>query len=165
MSMSTDTHLSNREMAIEGYGTTYKGILPDGTATGLMSYNGDTFHHYVDTGKWKNRHAKWERNYDHTPLWYALEILGGNAGNKEMETAEVVYEGTYYESNPMESVGLTKWHHDYHNKMDFRRTVLAGEITLPAPAVFSKYGNIYIEEGYGDEVKQMFEDWAETQSE
>jgi hypothetical protein len=158
--MSTENYLSNREMAIEGYGTTYKGILPDGTATGLMSYDGETFKHYVETGKWKTRHSRWERNYNHTPLWYALEMLGEGAPKDEMNLAEVVYEGTYYEPNPMENVGLDKWHYAYHDKMDFRKKVLAGKIRLPAPAVFTSYGDIYTEAGYGDEVKKIFEEWA-----
>lgn len=154
--------LSDRDMAIEGYGNDYKGVLPDGTVTGVMSYDGRVFKHYVETGGWSHRHEHWEQDYEATPLRSALEIMATNVGSVAMHTDEVVYEGTYYERQPLESVGLTGWRYDYHDKQRFRRLVLGGKIKLPAPAVFSSYGNIYIVEGYGEDVDEMFWEWARS---
>jgi hypothetical protein len=160
--MNNEHKLTDREMAIEGYGTDYKGVLPDGTVTGVMSYNGSVFKHYVKSGKDTWRHKYWERDYEMTPLWYALETLGDGSSNAEMRTAECYYKGVQYSDQPMESVGLSGWKYDYHDKRRFRRLVMQGKVKLPAPAVFSKYHNIYIEAGHEAEVLDLYANWAET---
>ncbi len=153
--------LTDREFAIEGYGTDYKGVLPDGTVTGIMSYDGKVFKHYVETGEGMWGHQFWERDYEGTPLRTALELLAVGESASAMKTDEVSYRGTFYESSEMESVGLSGWRYDYHDKKRFKRLVLSGEINLPAPAVFSQYGNIYIEEGYAEEVENIYWSWIE----
>lgn len=162
--MNEEDKLSDRDMAIEGYGQDYKGVLPDGTVTGVMSYDGRVFNHYVKTGCWSHRHEHWEQDYEATPLRSALEILATNVGHPAMKTDEVSYEGEYYSSQPMESCKMSGWRYDYHDKQRFRRLVLQGEVTLPAPAVFSKYGNIYIEAGYEEKVRDLFWNWARSNS-
>lgn len=159
--MNEEYRLSDREMAIEGYGQDYKGVLPDGTVTGIMSYDGRVFQHYVETGGWESRHEHWEQDYEGTPLKTALTLLG-TGGDEPMFTDEVVYEGTRYEKQPMESCEMSGWRYDFHDKMRFQRLVFRGEVTLPAPVVFSKYGNIYIEAGYEEEVRDQFWNWARS---
>lgn len=157
-----EERLTDRELAIEGYGTDYKGVLPDGTVTGVMSYDGRVFKHYVETGDNVWNHKRWEQDYTETPLRTALECLASEVVTPKMFTDECSYEGTFYERQPMESVGLTGWRYDYHDKMWFKRLVLRGEVTLPAPAVFSSYGNIYIEAGHEAEVLDLYANWAES---
>lgn len=160
--MNPEDRLSDRDMAIEGYGTDYKGVLPDGTVTGIMSYDGRVFEHYVEGPTWNNRHPKWEQDFRATPLRTPLEIMGTETFRPAMKTDEVSYKGTYFEGAEMESVGLSGWKYDYHNKMRFRRNVLGDKISLPAPAVFSQYGNIYIEEGHADEVLDLYKEWKQS---
>lgn len=160
--MNPEDRLSDRDMAIEGYGTDYKGVLPDGTVTGVMSYDGRVFEHYVESGTWNNRHPKWECKYEETPLKSPLEVMGENTFRPAMKTDEVSYKGTYFEGAEMESVGLNVWKYDYHNKMRFKRDVLGDKIHLPAPAVFSQYGNIYIEEGHVEEVLDLYNEWKQS---
>jgi len=157
-----ENQLTDRDMAIEGYGQDYKGVLPDGTVTGVMSYDGRVFKHYVESGKDTWRHEYWEQDYETTPLRSALEILATNVGHPQMFTDEIAYHGTEYERQPMESVGLTGWRYDLHDKRAFEKRVLSGDVKLPAPAVFSKYGNIYIEAGHEGEVLDLYADWAES---
>lgn len=159
--MNEEHRLTDRDMAIEGYGQDYKGVLPDGTVTGIMSYDGKVFKHYVDTGGWSHRHEHWERDYEATPIRTALECLA-TSSDDPMFTDEVSYEGTFYEKQPMESCQMGGWRYDYHDKMRFRRLVLRGEVTLPAPAVFSRYGNVYIEAGYEEEVRNLYWNWARS---
>lgn len=157
-----DEHLTDRDMAIEGYGQDYKGVLPDGTVTGVMSYDGNVFKHYVESGEDTWRHPRWERDYESTPLRPALEAIAANVQNPPMFTTEVVYRGTHYKRQPLESCEMNGWRYDYHDKMLFRRRVLEGEVKLPAPAVFSIYGNIYVEAGYEEEVRDLFWNWARS---
>lgn len=160
--MNPENRLSDRDMAIEGYGTDYKGVLPDGTVTGVLSYDGRVFEHYVESGSWNNRHPKWEREYEKTPLRTPLEMMATEITTQAMKTDEEVYKGTYFEGEEMESAGLSGWKYDYHNKMNFRRAVLGDKIHLPAPAVFSSYGNIYIEEGHTDDVLDLYKEWKQS---
>lgn len=160
--MNQNDRLSDRDMAIEGYGTDYKGVLPDGTVTGVMSYDGRVFKHYVESGTWNNRHPKWERDFRATPLRTPLEMMATNVTVQAMKTDEVAYKGTYFEGAEIESVGLSVWKYDYHNKMRFKRAVLGDKIHLPAPAVFSNYGNIYIEEGHVEAVLDLYKEWKQS---
>jgi len=160
--MNTQDRLTARDMAIEGYGTDYKGVLPDGTVTGIMSYDGKVFKHYVESGEDTWRHEYWEQDYEATPLRTALELLATGHGHSTMRTDEVSYKGKFYSKEPMESVGLSGWKYDYHDKRRFRRLVMSGEVNLPAPAVFSKYNNIYIEAGHEAEVLELYANWAES---
>jgi hypothetical protein len=162
--MNQEDRLTDRDMAIEGYGQDYKGVLPDGTVTGVMSYDGRVFKHYVESGMWESRHPNWEQDYDETPLRTAFECLATKGSIPQMFTDEVCYKGTFYEREPMESCGMSGWKYDYHDKQRFRRKVLKGEVKFPAPAVFSKYGNVYIEEGYAQEVRDLFWKWARKNS-
>jgi hypothetical protein len=162
--MNAEDRLTDREMAIEGYGTDYKGVLPDGTVTGVMSYDGKVFKHYVETGHWEGRHEYWEQDYEATPLRTALECLATKGVTPRMFTEEVVYDETHYQRQPMESCKMNGWRYNYHDKQRFRRLVLRGEVELPAPAVFFRYGNIYIEDGYEEEVRDLFWNWARSNS-
>lgn len=160
--MNEEDRLSDRDMAIEGYGNTYKGVLPDGTVTGLMSYDGKVFEHYVNSGENVWRHQRWERDYEATPLRTPLELLGTGQGHSALRTDECFYNGVQYSAQPMESCGMSGWRYDLADKRAFERLVLKGDVKLPAPAVFSKYGNIYIESGHEAEVLDLYANWAES---
>lgn len=148
--------LSDRELAIE-YGRHVLGVLPDNTVTGIIAHKGQFWKSYIDTGSW-SKYPQWERDYDYTPLSSALvQFVGG----EEMEINECVYEGTHYKSAPMESAGLSGWRYEYERKRRFRKEVLWGNITLPAPAVFNQYGNCYIEVGHTEEVDDLYWDFVE----
>ena len=160
--MNDEHRLTDRDMAIEGYGQDYKGVLPDGTVTGLMSYDGRAFKHYVESGEDTWRHPRWERDYEDTPLRTPLELLATSIALPEMHTDECVYRGTHYEGNKMKSCGMSGYRFDYETKGYFERQVLRGEITLPAPAVFGAYGNIYIETGHKRDVRDIYWNWEES---
>jgi hypothetical protein len=151
--MNEEDRLTDRDMAIEGYGNTVKGVLPDGTVTGVMSYDGKLFKHYVETGCWETRHKYWEQDYEKTPLKDALEQF---VAGDEMWTTEGSYRGVHYQKRPMESAGLSGWRYEYERKRAFRKAVLSGEITLPSPAIFNRYGNCYIDQRHIEQVEEAY---------
>jgi hypothetical protein len=141
--------LTDWELAIE-YGRHVFGVLPDGTVTGVLAHKGQFWKSYIQDS---DRYPRWEREYDHTPLEHALE---GFVRDEEMWVKECSYNGTYYQMTPIESASLSGWRFEHRRKLGFKKAVLRGDITLPAPAVFNSYGDCFIEVGHQDEIHDLF---------
>ena len=147
------------EVAIE-YGRHIKGVLPDGTVTGVLAHEGNYWMSYVEDGSWNGQN--WVQDYINTPLGYALPaFVDGN----EMMVKNISYNGTLYEMAPMESAGFGGWRYEYRRKRKFMKKLLRGEIKAPAPIVFNRYGEPYIEEGYADELDELYWDFIDREYE
>lgn len=157
--MNEEHILSERELAIE-YGTHIKGILPCGTVTGVLVHEGKIWKSYVETGGWENRHEMWDREYTMTPLRSAFQQFVD--GEEMFIEGQVAYNGRSYDEAPIVSAGMGGWRFEYRRKIAFKKAVLRNEISLPAPAIFNRYGACFIEEGYEDDVIEKYWEFVDA---
>lgn len=157
--MNEEYELTDRELAIE-YGHHIKGILPCGTVTGVLTHNGEIWKSYVETGNWGGRHEMWDREYTMTPLRNAFQQYIN--GEEIFIEGQVAYNGRSYDRAKMVSAGMGGWRFEYRRKIAFKKAVLSGEISLPAPAIFNRYGGCYIEEGYEEDVIEKYWEFVDA---
>lgn len=149
-----DQPLSPWEEAIE-YGSHVFGVLPDKTVTGLLSYDGRFWKSYIHS--WE-KYFQWEQQYDETPLADALEAF---VEDREMWIAQCSYNGEEYAMAPMEGGALSSWRFEHRRKLGFKRAVLRGDYSLPAPAIFNRHGDCFIEAGNNQRVVDLYWEYVD----
>lgn len=140
------------------------GVLPDGTVTGVLCHprKDDVFYESYIEGPGHPRFPRWEQHYERTPLGIALEEFAREGPLGDLAVLSCYYEGREYEGGGMEGGCLTGWRYEYERKVRFKRQVLRGNIELPAPAIFNRYGNVWIQEGYGEQVQDLYWEFVES---
>lgn len=149
--------LSQRDEAIE-YGRHVFGVLPDGTVTGLLAHKGEYWESYVESGKW-SRFQDWEQDYQNTPLGEALESF---VEGEEMWTTHTAYNGEEYQRRQLVSGTFSNWRFEYERKRAFQKAVLRGDVRLPTPAIFNRYGDCFIEEGSTDYLEERYWEFVDA---
>lgn len=154
--------MTNWDEAVE-YGHHLKGVLPDGTVTGVLCHPSENvfFKSYME-GPEHPRYPRWEREYQKTPLHEALEKFAKEGPTADLILKPVKYNDNIYYYGSMEGGCFTGWKYEYERKLSFRRSVLRGEIELPAPALFNKYGNVWIQEPHGEDVRELYWDFIDN---
>lgn len=141
---------------IQEYGYHLYGWLPTGEVTAIVH----------SKGKFVPSHIREYTDHTQTPLHGALEEYV-TCDREEMSVPEYRYwnedlrQEFYHQSGSLTSAlsGLSALWWDYKNP--FKKKVLQGEIHLGAtPAVFNRYGDVYVHEEMSESVREQFKEFA-----
>lgn len=158
--LTSKMYVENQEyLMIQEYGYHLYGWLPTGEVTAIVHSQGE----YVPS------HINEYILYDETPLKDALEEYV--RGDKEdMEVPDYGYwnserrEEYFHQSGSLRPAlsGLSALWWDYKNP--FKEKVLNGDIHLgDTPAIFNRYGDVYVHEDETESVRKQFKEFAKTE--